>query len=272
VTAWEIRQGDALELLRAMPAGSADCAVTSPPYWSHRVYGTPGEIGGELTPELYVERLVGLMAELRRVLRPQGSCWLNLGDSYAASGKGGGGKVGRRRATTWAGTVTRKGYRMPPSGYKMKDLTLLPFQVAHAMRQDGWYLRATIVWSKPAAIEPPRRDRPCVSHEYVFLLAPSRHPAVADPGESWWGSSVWSIQVNQELTGHPAVMPFELARRCVAAGSRPGELVIDPFSGSGTVGVASLAMGRRFLGMEISGDNASLSRRRIAGPLFADAL
>lgn len=268
---WEIRQGDALALLREMPDASVRCCVTSPPYWSHRVYGSSSEIGGEATPSEYVERLSGVLMEVRRVLTKDGSLWLNVGDSYAASGKGGGGKSGRRRGTTsWAGLVTRTGFRMPAPGFKMKDLTLTPFALADALRDDGWFLRSTVIWSKPAAVEPPRLDRPAVSHEYVFLLSRSEHYSARNPGEHWWHSSVWTIQVNGFKTAHPATMPVELARRCIIAGSAPGDLVLDPFAGSGTVGVVAMRQGRRFLGLELSPDYCAMARRRIAGPLFAE--
>lgn len=238
---------------------SVQCVVTSPPYFgSLRQYAGQQDIphwgcamGNEREPALYVDHLVESFCEVRRVLRPDGTAWLNLGDAYAASGKGGGGIAANR--TSWATTLTRKGFRMPPPGYKMKDLTLAPFQVADALRRDGWYLRATIVWAKPTAIEPSRHDRPSVSHEYLFLLARSEHYAAhaPDPGEPWWNHSVWNIP-SGSFAAHPGTMPEELVRRCLIVGSRPGDVVLDPFCGSSTVGRVALRLGRSYVGLDLS--------------------
>lgn len=234
---------------------SVQCVVTSPPYWGGvRLYAGEAApwgvaLGNERRPEDYVCHLVEVFREVRRVLRYDGTLWLNLGDIYAASGKGGGGRSGSRPA--WAGILDRKGSRMPPPGYKQKDLTLVAFQVANALRIDGWYLRQTVIWRKPHATEPMRLDRPAVAHEYLFLLAKSEHYAARDPGEPWWGQSVWDISI-QSVPGHPAVMPEELARRALVAGSRPGDLVLDPFNGSGTTGRVAVRLGRSYVGVDIS--------------------
>jgi site-specific DNA-methyltransferase (adenine-specific) len=232
--------------------------VTSPPYWgSVRVYkeeaspwGVP--LGGEQQPSEYVAHLVEVFREVRRVLRCDGCCWLNLGDVFAASGKGGGGIRGERGgAVAWGIVAKRQGFRGPPDGYKMKDLTLVAFAVADALRRDGWYLRQTVIWQKPYAVEPLRLDRPATAHEYVFQLTRERHYATRDPGEPWWGSTVWTIQPHVSRD-HPATMPEELARRCIVASSIPGDIVLDPFSGSGTSGRVALRHGRRYVGLDIS--------------------
>lgn len=234
--------GDCREVLASLPADSVDCVVTSPPYWQLRDYGHPAQLGMELTPEEYVDAMVLAFREVRRVMTPEATLWLNLGDTFAASGKGGGGSRGDRKA--WRSIVGRSGFRTPPAGYKLKDLTLVPFQVVMALRQDGWWVRQVIVWRKPAAVEPTRLDRPATSHEYIFLLARSEHYAARNPGLPWWGQTVWDITTDGDAS-HQAMMPTELARRCILAGSKQGQIILDPFAGSGTVGRAAQQLSRR---------------------------
>jgi DNA modification methylase len=255
----KILQGDASKRLQEMPAESVQMVLTSPPYWRQRVYGRgEAEIGHEETPEFYAQRLVGVAREIRRVLEPGGSLWLNLGDKYAAGGKGGGGIAAERRA--WKGERDRKGWNAPPAGYKSKDLTLSPFLVAEALRADGWYLRQTVIWDKGCGIEPLRRDRPSSGHEYVFLFARDRKNQITAPSEPWWGHSVWRI-APEKRKEHVAPMPRELARRCIVAGSLPGQTVLDPFAGSGTSGEVALEMGRRFVGVELYPETARQAAR-----------
>ncbi len=235
--------GDCREVMASMTAESVHCVVTSPPYWQLRDYGHPAQLGMELTPEAYVAALVAVFREVRRVLRSDGTVWLNLGDTFAASGKGGGGNRGDRK--NWRSIAGRSGWRTPPAGYKPKDITLTPFQVADALRRDGWYLRQVIVWAKPAAVEPMRLDRPASSHEYVFLMSRSEHYAARQPMDApWWGHSVWTIRSDAD-SSHQAMMPTQLATRCILAGTPPGGIVLDPFAGSGTVGIAAGSVGRR---------------------------
>jgi site-specific DNA-methyltransferase (cytosine-N4-specific) len=243
-------RGCALAVLPTLAAGSARCCVTSPPYWGGlRDYGHPAQLGLEREPAEYAARLLEVFGEVRRVLADDGSLWLNLGDAYAAAGKGGGGSAGKRGS--WDTVRNRKGFRMPPPGYKQKDLTLYPFLVADALRRAGWYLRQAVVWEKPAAAEPERADRPSVCHEYLFLFAKSERYAVANPGEPWWAKSVWRIapDVNPD---HPATMPEELVRRCVVCSSKPGDVVMDPFAGSGTVGKVAVCHDRRAVLVELN--------------------
>jgi site-specific DNA-methyltransferase (cytosine-N4-specific) len=258
-------EGDALESLRSLPDGCVQCCVTSPPYWGGlRDYGGEGQIGLERDPADYVTALSRVFLEVRRVLNDAGALWLNIGDVFAASGKGGGGSRGGRKA--WETVKERKGFRMPPTGYKMKDLTLAPFQVADRLRRDGWYLRQTVVWEKPSAVEPVRLDRPSSSHEYLFLFAKSEDYATRNPGESWWNSSVWQVPTESH-PDHPAAMPRELVRRCVVAYSSPDDVVLDPFGGSGTTGHAAVENDRRALLLELSPAYAAIARRRVAEAL-----
>ena len=158
--------GDALEQLRTIETESAYTCVTSPPYYNLRDYGAEGQIGAEETPEEYVEKLVQVFREVRRILRPDGTLWLNIGDSYAT-------KTGRYAAGLSKRNVCGKPSRGTPEGYKHKDLIGIPWMLAFALRADGWYLRQDIIWQKPNAMPESVRDRCTKSHEYIFLLAKS---------------------------------------------------------------------------------------------------
>ena len=164
-----IHVGDCLDTLRRMPDASVQCCVTSPPYWGLRDYGHDGQIGLESTPEAYVVRMVEVFREVRRVLRDDGTCWVNLGDSYngiGGPGKQDGGPIGRTAAVAIEGT---KGRRI--STIKPKDLVGIPWRVAFALQADGWYLRQDIIWHKPNPMPESVTDRCTKAHEYVFLLA-----------------------------------------------------------------------------------------------------
>jgi len=162
--------GNTLDVLRTLPDESVHCCVTSPPYWGLRDYGVPGQIGLEPTPEEYVEKMVEVFREVRRVLRDDGTLWLNLGDSYNGS-SGSGGKTAKQ--VTNAGSFHDAGVRMAP-GLKPKDLVGIPWRVAFALQADGWWLRSDIIWAKPAPMPEPVTDRPTRSHEYIFLLTKSQ--------------------------------------------------------------------------------------------------
>jgi DNA modification methylase len=238
--------------------------VTSPPYWGGiRDYGHDAQLGMERDPAEYVAVLVAAFALARDLLADDGTLWLNVGDVYAASGKGGGGNRGNRAG--WATVKERKGFRMPPAGYKMKDLTLVAFQLADALRRDGWYLRQTVIWKKPAAVEPMRLDRPATSHEYLFLLSKSEIYRARNPGHKWWGHSVWEIASDSDGS-HPAAMPSELPERCILVGTECGQTVFDPFFGSGTTGHVAQRLGRPFIGCELNRDYEPLQRERLRQP------
>ncbi len=169
-TSLEIHQGDALTVLRSMPAESVHCCVTSPPYWGLRDYGVDGQIGLEDTPEAYVARLVEVFREVRRVLRDDGTLWLNLGDSYNSIG----GTVGGAKYADNNGQRAKQADRKNTAdGLKPKDLCGIPWRVAFALQADGWWLRSDIIWSKPNPMPESVTDRPTKAHEYIFLLAKS---------------------------------------------------------------------------------------------------
>ena len=257
-----ILTGDCRDVLRTMAAESFDCCFTSPPYFRQRDYGCDGQIGQETTPADLSDALCGVADEIRRVLRPDGSFWLQMGDTYAAGGNGGGGSLVAKRRQ-WTGAHERKGWRRQSPGFKEKDITLTPFVVADQLRSEGWYLRGTIIWDKTVATEPPRLDRPSTAHEYLFLLTKSEQYQVRDPGEPWFRSTVWSIRPQPTYTGHPAVMPDELARRAIVCSTARGDSVIDPFGGAGTTGLVADRLGRSATLIELNPEYAAMARRRI---------
>ena len=166
--------GDAAEQLATLPAGCVQMCATSPPYWGLRDYGEPGQLGLEETPEAYVERLVAIFREVRRVLRDDGVLWLNLGDSYAGDKSGGRNDVDSMYGSEAARSGLRAKARLKTrSGLKPKDLVGIPWRVAFALQADGWWLRSDIIWAKPNPMPSSVTDRPTTSHEYVFLLSKS---------------------------------------------------------------------------------------------------
>ncbi|WP_405611258.1 DNA-methyltransferase [Streptomyces sp. NBC_01508] len=275
--------GDALEQLTTLPDGSADCIVTSPPYFGLRDYGTPGQYGLEATPAEYVETMRGLFAEARRVLADDGTLWLNLGDSYY-SGKGEPTQPDEKNAARRMGKRTLDG---PSWGLPRKNLLGIPWRVAFALQDDGWLLRNEIIWHKPNAMPESVRDRLSSRHEHLFLftksaryafdLDPIREPhapstlrpttarvGYAVPGQTLNVKSrpvgdvgrnpgdVWSINTRPFPAAHFATFPIDLPLRCIKAGCRPGGTVLDPFSGSGTTGAAARQLGRKYIGIDLN--------------------
>ena len=262
----EIIVGDSRKVLASLPGGTVSTCITSPPYWGLRDYGVEGQIGAELTIDAFIADLVAIFREVRRVLRPDGTLWLNIGDSFTSGGR------------TWRDADKKnKGramdYRAPtPEGLKPKDLIGIPWRVALALQADGWYLRSDIIWQKPNCQPESVKDRPTRSHEYVFLFSKNEkyyYDFEAIKEDSATGGkknrrTVWPINTEGFPGNHFAVFPSELVRLCMLAGSKKGGLVLDPFLGSGTVGQVSIEQGRKFVGIELSDEYAELARQRIA--------
>jgi site-specific DNA-methyltransferase (cytosine-N4-specific) len=327
--------------------GVVQMVCTSPPYFGHRDYATAGQIGLEDTTVEYIANLVAVFREVRRVLRPDGTVWLNLGDSYAGSW----GAQSRKHAGKHAPNVSalsanqvkaaglrerRTGTLARTPGCKNKDLVGIPWAVAFALRDDGWYLRADIIWAKPNGMPSSVKDRVTLSHEYVFLLSKNRRyyydqeairtrladstlreiadgyrgqatklfethgvqnasdvkrriiagkrdkqrghtrqhagfndrwDAMPKPEQQAQGAnarSVWVIPPANYDGEHYAVMPDAVARRCILAGSRPGDVVLDPFLGTGTVAAEAIRLGRIGVGCDLQSNYLPDQRERLA--------
>jgi len=298
---YDIRQGQALDELRELPDESAQTCVTSPPYWGLRDYDVDGQLGLEDTPEKYVDRLVGIFQEVRRVLADDGTLWLNLGDSYAnKGGSGPQGDNGARADRTY--TADEAPEKMGPT-LKPKDLVGIPWRVAFALQEAGWWLRSDIIWHKPNPMPESVQDRPTSSHEHIFLLAKSEQyfydaDAIGEPlegephapgnkthgritpdncvdepdrvwGERGWKNkrNVWEVTTKPYPDAHFAVYPPDLIEPCILAGSAEGDTVLDPFAGSGTTGAVAARHGRDFVGIELNDEYIDMANCRIAGAL-----
>lgn len=326
--------GDCREAMQKIPDESVQCCVTSPPYFGLRDYGHDGQIGLEPTPAEFVAAMVEVFREVRRVLRADGTLWLNLGDSYAGGGTigrndagrnigGGGNKLG-------SGNPGSMGTRPRVTSLKAKDLIGIPWRVAFSLQDDGWYLRQDIIWNKPNPMPESVNDRCTKAHEYIFMLSKSSRyfydaDAIAEPAiymgltgqdasgfkdaktyngkhsdkqrghgrrhagfnERWdkmerdaqcSGTrnkrSVWTIATKPFSEAHFATFPPELPETCIKAGSRPGDIVLDPFGGAGTTGLVADRLGRNAILTELNPAYAEMARRRIEGdaPLFAEVL
>jgi DNA modification methylase len=310
--------GDCRTRLRELPEQSVQTCVTSPPYFGLRDYGHEAQIGLEPTPDEFVEALVSVFREVRRVLRDDGTLWLNLGDSYVGSANNGG-----AASKTMQGTQAATGKNLPTKrgeGLKQKDLIGIPWRVAFALQADGWYLRQDIIWHKPNPMPESVQDRCTKAHEYLFLLAKSERyfydadaiseplapasvargpvklggtkgdnyePQEGDPnyrnGAHQWGReldfskggqrnrrSVWTVNTKPYSGAHFATFPPELIEPCILAGSRPGDVVLDPFGGSGTTAAVAVGHGRRAVLCELNPEYAALAVERV-GPMFCTA-
>jgi len=320
--------------------------VTSPPYWGLRDYGHNDQFGLEPTPDAYITKLVETFGLIRKVLADDGTVWLNLGDSYAGSwGNDGGqnrGKGNNQREIVVGSSAMSKAYEgtdklRPPTsnkidGIKNKDLVGIPWMVAFALRDDGWYLRSDIIWSKPNPMPESVTDRPTKSHEYIFLLSKSKryyydHAAIREPAthssiQRWeqdianqkgservpgktngpmmavggpkkdkqrdhgrrhagfndrWDHmtkeeqaeigrnkrTVWTVATQPYQGAHFAVFPRQLIEPCILAGSRIGDVVLDPFMGSGTTAQVAEHLGRQWIGCELNPDYQKLQTQRL---------
>ncbi len=260
-----VLEGDAMNVLTRLPPQSVQCVVTSPPYWGLRDYGIEGQIGLEETLPQFINRLVCVFAESKRVLRDDGVLWLNIGDGYTSGNRG-------YRAPDKKNPARAMSVRPDtPEGLKPKDLMGIPWRLALALQEDGWYLRSDIVWHKPNAMPESVKDRPSRSHEYLFMLTKSEryfydYQAALEPalnGTSRNRRSVWSIHTQATEHAHYAVFPPALIEPCVLSTSHVGDFVLDPFFGSGTVGLVCQKLGRRFVGIELNPGEADRAVERL---------
>ena len=275
--------------------------VTSPPYYGLRDYGgEDNQIGQEQSPEEYVQEMVKVFRSVRDVLTDDGTLWLNIGDSYynyRSDGNYPQQSVSKTRQDLPMHTPVR-GNKL--EGYKSKDLIGIPWMLAFALRADGWYLRQDIIWHKPNPMPESVKDRCTKSHEYIFLLSKSKNyyydnEAIKEPVKQDWGTrnrtngkyhnpgtglqphtgltksytkrnkrSVWSVNKKPYKGAHFATYPPELITPCILAGSERGDIILDPFLGSGTTAMVAKDLGRSYLGCELNEDYASLQSARIS--------
>lgn len=297
---YQILVGDCIEQMRSLPDASVNCCVTSPPYFGLRDYQVDGQIGLEDTPDAFVARLVEVFREVKRVLRDDGTLWLNLGDSYAANRSyqveqtKGGAKHGPAQA------AGGRNQRAADYGLKAKDLMGIPWRVAFALQQAGWHLRQDIIWHKPNPMPESVRDRCTKAHEYVFLLSKSPkyyfdHVAMKEPGVIPAGTkgakgsatraaekgvnarppeykvydgtrnrrSVWTVTTKPFKGAHFATFPPDLIEPCVLAGCPVGGTVLDPFGGSGTTAGVAIKHGRNAILCELNPNYAALVPDRV---------
>ena len=284
-----------MDVLKKMPAQSVHTVVTSPPYFGLRDYGVDGQLGLEKTPDEYVESLVTVFREVWRVLRDDGTLWLNLGDSYGGSAGNTamtGGRTDKERGERIFGVAKGRN-----KGGRSKDLLGIPWRVAFALQADGWYLRQDIIWHKPNPMPESVRDRCTKAHEYIFLLSKRpkyyydyeavKEPASAPPkkcgpkndasgndsgragivrgdGKTRNRRSVWTISPRPYKGAHFATFPPSLIEPCVLAGCPKGGTVLDPFAGSGTVAGVALAHERNAILIELNPEYAELVPERVS--------
>ena len=303
-----ILQGNVLEKIKDIDDRSVQCVVTSPPYWGLRNYQNDEQLGLEDTPEEYVANMVRVFREVKRVLKDDGTLWLNLGDSYSMSSMRGVNSEFKSIDQSKQGIVGIN--KKIPNGLKPKDLVGIPWRVALALQADGWYLRQDIIWHKPNPMPESVQDRCTKAHEYIFLLSKSAiyyydNDAIKEPAKNWGRSnrdnyrngtddpllkhrglvngdfegrgrnkrSVWSINIKPYREAHFAVFPMEIPELCIKAGSKEGDIVLDPFFGSGTTGYVAQRTGRKWIGIELNPDYVKIAEKRfLQQDLFAHKL
>ena len=259
--------GDATQAMKLLPEKSIQTVVTSPPYWSLRDYGVAEQIGRDDSLRGYVNSIVCTFEQIKRVLRDDGTVWLNVGDSYTSGNR-------RYRAPDRKNRARAMAVRPPtPEGLKPKDLIGVPWRLAFALQDSGWWVRSEVIWYKPNAHPESVRDRPTKAHETVFLLSKNKdyyydQEMVKGPRDRRL-RTVWEIptepvkRIKGKADDHPAMMPLSLARCCVAITTRDDSIVLDPYAGSGTTLLAASELGRRWVGIEIKPAFVDLIERRL---------
>lgn len=261
-----IIKGDSREAIDYLPDDYYSCCVTSPPYWGKRDYGYNGQIGAENSLNEYIENIASIFKSVKRKLRDDGTLWLNIGDSYTSGNR-------NRRAEDKKNPAREMTFRPPtPNGLKPKDLIGIPWRVAFALQEEGWYLRSDIIWHKPNCQPESVKDRPTVAHEYIFLFSKSEkyvynYENIQEKanGNGLFRNkrTVWSINTEPFPEAHFATFPEDLIKPIILAATNDGDYVLDPFFGSGTVGVVCEKLNRNYHGIELKDDYLGIANRRI---------
>ena len=299
----KIYQGNSLDVLKTFPDKSVNCCITSPPYWGLRDYGVDGQLGLESTPEEYVANMVDVFTEVKRILKDDGTLWLNLGDSYWGSGNASGHTEETKNlcANTSKYGATKGHSQKKSNIYKPKDLVGVPWMTAFALRAIGYYLRQDIIWHKPNPMPESVTDRCTKSHEYIFLMAKSqkyyydadaiKEDAKTDPHSSGWATSmsdrndrqvdnesngrewagdgkankrdVWTVNTKPYSEAHFATFPEKLIVDMVKAGCPEGGVILDPFFGAGTTGLVARKLNRNYVGIELNPKYIQIADKRI---------
>lgn len=278
----KILQGNCLDKLKELPDQSINTCITSPPYWNLRDYDEDKQLGMEDTPEEFVNNLVEVFKEVKRVLRDDGTAWLNLGDSYCGTNhkkefidpKYKDGRTGQKFSLS---------HKIP--GLKSKDLVGIPWRVAFALQEDGWYLRQDIIWHKRNCMPESVKDRCTKAHEYIFLLSKSSkyyfdNEAIKEDSVTSIEQqikkrnkrSVWTVSTKPFKGAHFATFPMDLIEPCVLAGCPENGTVLDPFGGSGTTGIVASNHNRKAVLIELNAEYIEIAKQRIKdqGGLFTD--
>jgi site-specific DNA-methyltransferase (adenine-specific) len=274
----EILNGDCIEMMKTLPDKSVNCCVTSPPYFGLRDYGHDGQIGLEETPEAFVQKMVEVFSEVKRVLRDDGTLWLNLGDSYVSKPTGSLGNFTGSQHGFGGGHSHQKASLQRPDksgfGIPEKNLIGIPWRVAFALQADGWYLRQDIIWHKPNPMPESVQDRCTKAHEYIFLLSKSpkyyfnneaiKEQAISGNKDIRNKRTVWSVNTKPYAGAHFATFPPELIRPCILAGCPKGGVVLDPFGGSGTTAAVAMEEGRSAILCELNPEYIPLINDRLS--------
>ena len=295
-----IYHGNVFDKLQEIGTESVQCVVTSPPYWGLRNYQMDDQIGLEDTPEAFIDNMVKVFSEIKRVLKNDGTVWLNLGDSYNSQ-TGSGFNTNKNEGQNHRIKELQKtqGSLVKKISLKQKNLVGIPWRVALALQADGWYLRQDIIWHKPNPMPESVTDRCTKSHDYIFLLSKSAKyfydaDAIREPAQDWGTRdrsqlrsgtqdellkhrglkdanfaqigknrrSVWTINTQSYKEAHFAVFPPKLPELCIKAGSSEGDVVLDPFFGSGTTGWVAQRLGRKWIGIELNPEYIEIAKQR----------
>lgn len=298
-----IIQGECKKVLKEMPDETINCCITSPPYWNLRTYGCEGQLGLEKTPEEYISKMVDIFHEIYRVMRKDGTLWINIGDTYYNNFSGGSqsSQTGNTKALMQAGRMNKEKHNY----IKMTELTGIPWMLAFALRADGWYLRQDIIWNKSNAMPESVKNRCTKSHEYIFLLSKSPkyyydQDAIREPhsdvslnrikrplnlSQNVEGRAVntsgptdmqrfchpkgrnkrdvWTVATSNYRCAHFATYPEKLILPCVLAGCPRGGVILDPFFGTGTTGLVAAKNGRNYIGIELNPEYIKIAKERL---------